>query len=137
MEHYKPEIVESRYALFLVRLDRCVECKRFMVVRPRNARDTFPYYHKLDFDAQAKAGNLGIKSGSLVDNSPICEDCEAAGKARFVCALCKKMKSSDKIQRQVGDPAEYLCADCYQTVPAEKWDESLKELIEDHKWDYE
>lgn len=137
MEYYKPEIIGSDYALFLVRLERCPECKRYMVVRPRETSDpTFPYYHKLSFDAQAKAANLGIKSRSKIDRHPICEDCETEGKASFVCALCKERKPSSKIQQSFGDPAEYLCSDCYLVVPAEKWDQATDELMQEHKWDY-
>jgi len=122
MNHYVPDIIEDRYARFLLALEKCPTCHQYMVVRPHKAKDTFPRYYKLTFDGQAKAADLVIQSDSQANNKYICEDCAKAGKAYFVCALCEKEKSSDKIQGRIGDPPEYLCTDCYKTVSAQEWE---------------
>lgn len=137
MDNYVPDILEEKYARFLVVLGRCPACHKYMIVKPHRARNTFSRYHKLTFDAQAKAARLVIKSDSQIDGKSICEDCAGAGKASFVCALCKERKSSDKIQERIGDPPEFLCTDCYETVPAKKWENIWDQLECSHRWDFE
>lgn len=75
-------------------------------------------------------------TNTLVDDEPICIECEQAGKSDFLCALCKERKRSNKKQESFGDPSEFLCTDCYETKPAKIWDEKVDELVEAHRYDY-
>lgn len=133
MDSYIPDVIEDRYARFLLALEKCPSCHKYMIVRPHRARNTFPRYHKLTFEAQVKAAEFVITSDSQVDDKYICEDCAGAGKASFICALCKQRKSSDKIQERIGDPPEFLCADCYETVPAKEWESIWNQLERSHR----
>ena len=135
MENYEPDILEGKYARFLLRVSYCPECGRPMVVRPGRARDPFPYYFKLSFEAQVRAGGFCVRSDAIAGNEYICEDCAQAGRAWFHCELCKCKLPTDKIQEQFGDPPEYLCADCYASVSAKEWDEMCDALEAEHKWD--
>ena len=136
MENYTPDILEEQYARFLVRLDKCLKCECYMVTKPSYARDTFPYYYKLDFNAQVRNAGLVINSGIKVDGHPICEGCAKAGKADFLCALCKERKPTNKVQEKWGDNPEFLCSDCYETVPVKIWEEKSEELYDAHKYDF-
>ena len=42
----------------------------------------------------------------------------------------------NKIQDQFGDPSEFLCSDCYETVSAKEWNNIENILIEKHIYDH-
>ena len=136
MKSYTPDILEGKYARFLLRVGTCPECGRSMIVRPERAWDTFPYYFRLNFEAQAEAGGFCIQSGAKANDRYICEDCMQAGRSWFRCDLCGQKMSSDKIEECFGDPPDCLCSDCYASVPAKEWDEKRDSLTDKHKWDY-
>jgi hypothetical protein len=136
MEFYTPDVIEEQYARFLVRLDVCPECGRYMVTVPQDSYGTFPYGFTLCFTAQAKAAGFGIKSGLLGGDNFICTDCATIGKAWFTCYHCQEKKSSDKMYDSFGDPPDYLCTDCYETVPAKEWNEIIHRLNQSHQYDF-
>ena len=136
MDSYTPDILEGKYARFLLTVETCPECGRFMVIKPSNPRCTFPFFIKLNFDAQAAAAGLGIRSDLQSGNDYICQDCANAGKAWFYCELCKEKKSTGKVQQSFGDPTEFLCIDCYGTVPAKEWEEAVDRLYKSHRYDF-
>ena len=138
MENYVPKIVENTHVVYLemvVEATKCHLCKKIML--PKTNRGVFPNYIHMNQEAQMKAAGLVYSTNTLVDNEPICLECEQGGKADFLCAMCEERKISDKKQKQFGDPAEFLCKDCYETKPAKVWDEKVDELQEAHRYDFE
>lgn len=136
MEDYIPKVISNKptYIQMVVEGNVCGICDKTML--PRFGYGViFPKWLKIDQDAQMRSAGFVYTSNVLVDDHPICEECEAAGKADFLCALCNQRKSSDKKQEQFGDPAEFLCFDCYNTVPAAVWHKKCDELIKEHQYD--
>ena len=133
---YKPQVVfpmDTRgigYGVMLVQLCQCPCCKQMMF-------DGFPKWFYIELDAQLKRAKWVKKSDIIVDDKHICVTCEKAGKADFLCALCEQRKPTDKLNDSFGDPAEHLCTDCYETVPAIVWDKKVNELQEEHRYDFD
>jgi len=140
MENYTPKIYEDgRYVEMIIQAEKCPICKKVMIkkVKEYMLDKLFPTYWQMNQEAQAKRAGIVFKCTTKVDDENICEECEKAGKADFLCALCNERKSIDKIQESIGDAPEFLCKDCYDTVPAKIWDDKLDELQEAHRYDYE
>ena len=137
MDNYTPQKNVDNTITFALNLGYCKKCGRNMVVKPREAYGVFPHYYANNFEAQAKRANLVIQSTIKVDGCYICIECEKMGKADFECYLCKKRKSTKLIQERFGDPAEYLCFECYETVSAKIWEETVDKLYDIHKYDFE
>lgn len=97
----------------------------------------FPNYYIQHQKAQMERCGIEFISSAVVDNERICEACAAQGKACFKCHYCNAMLSSELIEKSFGEPAEYLCKNCYETLSAKKWDEAVKQLEDDHEYDYE
>lgn len=133
---YIPKIIDDNLATFSVEFDVCPICKQKMVILPDSYHSPFPKWRENNFAAQAKRAGFRFMSGSLANGENICRECEAAGKASFLCALCDEQKPSFKIKECFGDAAEYLCTDCYENVTAKVWIEKCKKLREDHKYDF-
>jgi hypothetical protein len=72
-----------------------------------------------------------------INNHEMCEMCKSEGKAQFKCVLCNGIKPSSEQKESFGYPAEYLCTDCYNSVPAAAWDKKVDELEEEHRYDFE
>ena len=122
--------------LFAFRLTKCGICEKDMVTLPSNKNNICPNWTQNSFDDQARRAGLVIKSTIIVDSHYICCDCEKAGLADFKCCLCKKRKPTSKIKEIFGDPEEFLCFDCYETVTAKIWEEEKERLIDEHRYDY-
>ena len=135
-DNYTPQKYGKNHFTFLLRTQKCKTCNKDMIVKPKDNRETFPYYVRNDFDAQSKRCGLVYRSNIKVDDSYICIKCEQAGEASFECALCNERKSSEKKHKSYGDPPEFLCTDCYETVPAKVWEEKESELYDEHKYDF-
>lgn len=145
---HKPTIRPSRdastraYADFLVELNRCAACERWMldVSEPKGAageRRAFARYHQgYRLEDQMEAAGIARRSDRTADGDPVCAVCAAEGRAFVVCALCEQRRPSDQVEYSLGDPAEYLCRPCYETVPAKRWAEARDELYERHRYDY-
>ena len=138
-EDFVPEVIESGaggcYGIMLVKLNKCPICGKHMLVPVARHQGPFPI--AIDFDAQIKKAGWVRQSIAEVDGRPICQECSAAGKADFLCQLCKERRPTSKIKESFGDPPEFLCQDCYSTVPAEIWDKEVDRLEKEHQWDFE
>lgn len=53
-----------------------------------------------------------------------------------MCALCNKLRKG-KPQEAIGDPPEFMCTPCYETVPAKIWIAKRDALWEEHRYDFE
>ena len=139
LENYCPHLLEGNWAEMLVELKKCHICGKFMLPDYHNyfAKSIFPTYFPIDFDAQLKKAGWGKMSDIKVDDEYICQECAKAGKADFLCVLCKQRKPTDKEKESFGDPPEFLCSDCYETIPAKVWDEKVEELHGLHRYDFE
>lgn len=144
MEKYTPKIHpmrgKGRYIEFLLEGRECHLCNAIMLkkTKPEHSYDgLFPNYVRINQEAQMKAAGITFQSSVKVDDEPICKECAEAGKADFLCAMCEQRKPTSKINESYGDPAEYLCKDCYETVPAKVWDEKLDQLSEAHRYDFD
>ena len=136
MENYTPKIHENgRYVEMLIEAKKCKCCEKIMVTK-LGYHSIFPKYMRINQEAQMKAAEFVYSTSTLVDDEPICLECEQAGKADFLCAMCDERKTTDKKQESFGDPAEFLCKDCYETKPAKVWDEKVDELQDAHRYDF-
>jgi len=137
MENYTPKIHENgRYVEMLIETKKCKCCEKIMVAK-LGYYSIFPKYMRINQEAQMKAAGFVYSTSILVDDEPICLECEQSGKADFLCAMCDERKTTDKKQESFGDPAEFLCKDCYETKPAKVWDEKVDELQDAHRYDFE
>lgn len=142
MEEYKPKIVEkdslkTAYGEVLVRLEKCPICGRYMLHIPKGCDKPFPSYYKLRIQQQMKNVAWVLKSHIKVDDEYICKECVGAGKATFECSLCYERYPTTDIKEQFGNPADYLCVHCYATVTAKVWERKIKELEEEHRYDFD
>lgn len=146
MESYKPQMIyeesdkKQAYGIMLVKLIKCNTCNKYMIVQPKNNYlfiGTFPQYFRLDFNTQVKNAGWEINSNDFSNEKPICKTCVENGKAIFICSLCEKEKSTDLIQESFGDPSEYLCKECYETVAVKIWEKTVKKLNNKHRYDFE
>jgi hypothetical protein len=116
----------------------CPICKKKMLPRILSK-----YYNESPFplgfyESQLKSVGIVLRSDMKLNDNYICIECSESGKAAFDCYLCKGRKSSEKKQESFGiDPTDYLCKDCYNSVPAAQWDKICGELHKDHQYDYE
>lgn len=140
MNNFTPTIIEdnetSAYATMLVQVEKCPLCGCWMLEKPKRIWDTFPKYCMLGFDRQLKNADWREMTFATGEHQHICKQCSEEGKAVFTCALCKTNKPTSEIQATFGDPAEFLCKSCYVTVPASVWDENIKRLEDEHKYDF-
>lgn len=135
-DKFTPERMSCNLVAFALHLGNCEKCGRDMVTKPKYSYDVFPRYILNTFDAQVKRANLAVRSSTKVDDEYICIDCVKAGKTDFKCDLCGKRKLTNKIKEGFGDPPDYLCIDCYETVSAKIWEEAVDELNNRHRYDY-
>ena len=140
IENYTPEVIKSDscfYGLVLVELEKCPLCHKYMIDIIGVKYGLFPKWRRITIEKQIERAGWAQRSSVKVDDKNICNECVKAGKADFLCALCKQRKPTNKIKDSFGDPAEFLCTDCYETVPAKVWDEKTSKLREKHRYDYE
>ena len=136
MENYTPKVHENgSYVEMLIEARKCKCCEKIMVAK-LGYHSIFPKNMRINQEAQMKAAGLVYSTSTLVDDEPICLECEQAGKADFVCAMCNERKTTDKKQESFGEPAEFLCKDCYETKPAKVWYEKVDELKDAHRYDF-
>lgn len=125
------------YGVMIVELYVCPICNRYMVIAPSKYHGTFPARYDHDFDAQMKRVGWVKMSDVKQDDNNVCVECVRAGKATFLCVLCEQRKPTDKIQYSFGDPPEFACRDCYETVSAKRWTEAINALDNRHRYDHE
>jgi len=127
-------------ATMIVYLRPCQTCAKPMIISPsgRGKSGPFPSFpYDLHFNHQAERAGWVYQSDAEVDERPICHECKAAGRASFVCAMCKETRPMAQEEECFGDPAERLCTVCFETVTAKTWAEKVRALNEDHRWDFE
>lgn len=145
-KEYIPDAVETehgdKYGKFFLPISACPICQKLMLglrhgtTKDIDERFTGPW----DIGIGHQLKRMGGVSGSGIedkDGDRICQECANAGRATFVCALCKTERSSADEQESFGDPLEQLYKVCYETVPAKKWDEEVEKLREVHQYDFE
>lgn len=133
---WTPKVVDG-WAIFALDVNDCPGCSRPMVKRPTGYWGTFPKWNKNDFEAQVERGGMVIQGDGLIDDSPICTECEKAGKGSFICEMCDERRASDRLQESIGmHPPSHLCKDCYETVTAREWVKKIDELYDLHKYDH-
>lgn len=141
LSKFKPTVLASHHGptgLMLVALDECPICHKYMVHAPAGTRKLFPpHYTGCGFEEQLKRADWVVASAVKVDDHLICAPCAGQGKATFFCYLCQTTKPTSEICEDFGDPAEFLCKQCYETVPAKRWNEATQRLRELHRYDFE
>lgn len=139
---FAPEIFDEEggviYAAMLLKLSRCATCAVPMMRRVNPHYDSmFPNYFLVDQVTQLSRAGWQLQSDALDRNDrPICVACKAADKASFICCFCQSVRQSSQLKTSVGDPPDYLCVPCYESVPASKWDAKKLELEVAHQYDH-
>jgi len=137
---YIPELINNEYAKMIVAISSCPICKKIMINGYNETYydlSTFPVNWMVGFTAQIKRAGWVISSGIKVNDEYICTECKLAGRGYFNCALCGEEKPLNKEKESFGDPAEYLCSDCYESIPAKVWDDKVNDLRMQHRYDFE
>jgi hypothetical protein len=143
---YTPTEVESTERLVLLGFaaKACPICQKTMVDAPEQYLKYCQTNRGAAFDggntmeAQLKRGGYVFRSDAEdKDGNTICRSCKDEGRSSFVCYHCKKEHPTNKIEERYGDPAEYLCTDCYTSVPAKEWDELTTKLSNAHRYDWD
>ncbi len=141
---YTPKIIDEKnhYAEMLVEFHVCPICLKYMMPRIEGSysvwgKNIFPNYWAINYESQLKNAGWVFQSDIEVDDKYICIECVQSDKADFLCALCNQRKPTSKARESFGDPPEYLCTDCYETVTVSAWEEKQSELGAAHRWDYE
>jgi hypothetical protein len=127
--------VKGNEMLFELNIQECPICKKPMMNRDKSK--LFPDYRNLDQASQMKERGVVFVSKTYINGKYICVECEEANKATFHCELCGKEKPSSKICQSFGYPPDYLCIDCFETVPASEWEKAVESLADEHRWDFE
>lgn len=145
--NFKPKIIKEftnndgtkskKYGVMLVELTPCKICDKDMIIAPNENRNSFVCFSEFNFNAQINKAGWVKQSYVLVDDKPICEECQKNNLADFLCALCNERKLINKIQDRYGDPAEFLCKDCYENKSAKMYEDKVEELSKRHRWDFE
>ena len=137
VEGYVPQVFwvdgDRGYGLVLVQIDRCPTCGRWMVDRDR----PWPGWYAINFDAQMR--QIGWRESTSVggDRGTICSRCKEEGRATFTCKSCGTVRTVDQVQTQFGDPPDFLCKTCYETVFAKRWNKLVNALEKKHRYDLE
>lgn len=120
----KPKIYklgnEEGMFLFVTFRSRCKECGHPMVEIGATS-----IWGGFDIEKQLLAAGVRRKSKSTQIIGELCSQCDADAKGTFTCRICLQQKTSDRLytDSRTNDP---VCLDCYETVPAKKWDEFTK-----------
>lgn len=141
MDQYTPKIIKDDdviYGEICVELERCGHCHKPMLDLRMDTRPNgiFPRFHKLMIEAQMQRAGWVARSDSDIDEVAICRECEKLGIAAFTCYGCKEKRASNLLEQSFGSPPDHLCHVCYSTMSAKAWDELLRELEDEHKYDY-
>jgi len=133
-ENHTPQI-DGQWVTFVFRTDTCPVCKANMIESSQWNYSPFVAGEN-SFTEQVKRSGLVLRSDVMVENEFICVNCKRDGKADFYCYLCQRRKESCKMKESYGDPAEFLCTDCFSRVSAKVWDNAESELSHKHKNDF-
>lgn len=129
---YIPEIIRygiTQYAKVLVHIRTCSSCNNLMVNLDN------PFLSMLSLESQIKKAGIKPKSNiSGVYFYDICQKCADEDVAVVDCALCGLKIKSSQIKESFGD-SDYLCMNCYDTIPAKRWCDKKMELESLHQYD--
>lgn len=142
---YIPEIVTDGvdlYGKLLVSLTQCPSCNRIMLKRYSyqwsGFESIFPKWLQIQLREQLSKADILIYSQFKNRNDKfICIECAKDGKNTFTCDLCGEERTSDLKETSYGEPPDYLCKVCYESVPAKEWDQRNEKLLQAHKYDFE
>ena len=138
-QDYVAQKVEGEEGCYLikVRVLICKMCKHPLM--PTNLGSmygkTMPWLKPAIAQQLDRAGILLHNAVGTSDGGPICCIC-SQGEPIHECYLCKKKWYSGQLKESFGYPQDHLCLECYSTVPALKWDETVQELEEAHLYDF-
>jgi hypothetical protein len=134
-EQFTPFFVpgNKHYAYFMESVSYCAACKSPMISAHKPER----IYNQRSLAAQLKRAGWKHESGviSSAHGGELCHECAAKGLASFKCELCGEVRDNTLIQFQHGDPPDYLCKVCYETVTAQEWEKAEEKIWEAHQWD--
>lgn len=137
-ENFTPEVhfIPSGYgyATFVLSIRKCPLCNSPMMKKWRMPETI---YYKLDLKSQMERAGIKFISSSRVNNEHICDECSGKGLSSFTCYICNKTQSSTEIHESYGDPSDYVCKSCYNSIPASKWDKVIDELEKAHQYDFD
>lgn len=142
MNTYVPQVIEDDpyHALvtFVLKLDKCVACHTLVMAIVTKVYSPFPIRLDQDQRRQMQAAGIQEIGGYTYEprEGPLCVKCTKQGLGRFKCWHCEQERPVSQQHEQFGDPPDFLCTVCYETLPAKTWDEVIKELGEVHRWDY-
>ena len=112
----------------------CPICDRKMMTKDKG--NLFPLSKDDTQIQQMKKKNVIFISNVRKDNEYICEVCKEENKGSFKCCNCEKEQPSSKLEKSIGyDTEDFLCSDCYETIPAKTWDKIIEKLEDAHKWE--
>lgn len=115
---------------------RCANCGRLMVSRAwAKVHDWGSAGRGSVADQLGKAGVRQYADSFTL--GPLCRECAAAAAGHFTCALCGVVRTSDLRHESWGDPPDIVCEQCYETVPAKRWEAFVAEMEKLHRYDYE
>ena len=144
---YIPEILRRAgrddMILLAFPITRCRECQQLMlpesaqVLQQANNRGVF-YTPKGDsVTAQLQRGAISIDQGYKAGLDHVCGDCINEGKVQVECQACHKQVSLNDTHFKVGDPPEFICRECHETMPAAAYEKMVDQLEQRHQYDYE
>ena len=137
-ENYTPEILPDGNVKMVIKGEKCSICSKIMVRKVNYYKDPFPLYIEISQESQVRLNDSVVfNSGIEIDYEKFCMECKDSGKITFKCALCGEDHPISDIKEDIGDPAEYLCINCFKTASAEEWEKKIEKLKESHRYDYE
>jgi hypothetical protein len=144
MAKYVPQVIvdDEDYTIvsFALKVDKCVICKSLTMAKITHY-SYFPFPNRWIGDQEDQMTAAGIRplGGHTYhpEDGPICNVCAEQGLGRFLCAGCGLERAVSHQKERIGDPPEFLCMTCYETMPAKRWNEIKNELNERHKYDWE
>ncbi len=130
---FVPQLLEEGYGIVLVAVSTCAKCSRTMIATGKGY--DFPAFWKAGRTEQLRRADWREKAFvTNADGGALCKECAETDGA-FRCELCKQVRQGEP-EDLFGDPAEYLCTPCFETVPAKTWAEAVSRLMDAHQYDF-
>jgi len=108
-----------------------------MVAVPKRTEGLFSGWIGESIDDQLQRAGWRKRVYVGGDHEYLCAACVARGEGGFTCALCGQKRQLRESYRSFGGPPEHLCVTCYETVSAKVWEQTIEQLREAHRYDYE